>query len=163
MITFAKQLLCHVDEKIIRTKDMTKVTIVKNYRNMETLRVIDLSEIVRLIQSCEYHDAVMDVMGISLYTELKRQDDGSVWGASNFTDKVPRVCFASVMENRNRKRVRKAYTGLVLLEVNNLTNHDEAVSIRQGAAMMPQTLLAFVGASGRSVKMPAWCIMPSSV
>ncbi len=132
---------------------MTKVTIVKNYRNMETLRVIDLSEIVRLIQSCEYHDAVMDVMGISLYTELKRQDDGSVWGASNFTDKVPRVCFASVMENRNRKRVRKAYTGLVLLEVNNLTNHDEAVSIRQGAAMMPQTLLAFVGASGRSVKM----------
>ncbi len=131
---------------------MTKVTIVKNYRNMETLRVIDLSEIVRLIQSCEYHDAVMDVMGISLYTELKRQDDGSVWGASNFTDKVPRVCFASVMENRNRKRVRKAYTGLVLLEVNNLTNHDEAVSIRQGAAMMPQTLLAFVGASGRSVK-----------
>ena len=132
---------------------MTKVTIVKNYRNMETLRVIDLSEIVRLIQSCEYHDAVMDVMGISLYTELKRQDDGSVWGANNFTDKVPRVCFASVMENRNRKRVRKAYTGLVLLEVNNLTNHDEAVSIRQGAAMMPQTLLAFVGASGRSVKM----------
>ena len=131
---------------------MTKVTIVKNYRNMETLRVIDLPEIVRLIQSCEYHDAVMDVMGISLYTELKRQDDGSVWGASNFTDKVPRVCFASVMENRNRKRVRKAYTGLVLLEVNNLTNHDEAVSIRQGAAMMPQTLLAFVGASGRSVK-----------
>ena len=131
---------------------MTKVTIVKNYRNMETLRVIDLSEIVRLIQSCEYHDAVMDVMGISLYTELKRQDDGSVWGANNFTDKVPRVCFASVMENRNRKRVRKAYTGLVLLEVNNLTNHDEAVSIRQGAAMMPQTLLAFVGASGRSVK-----------
>jgi hypothetical protein len=120
---------------------------------METLRVIDLSEIVRLIQSCEYHDAVMDVMGISLYTELKRQDDGSVWGANNFTDKVPRVCFASVMENRNRKRVRKAYTGLVLLEVNNLTNHDEAVSIRQGAAMMPQTLLAFVGASGRSVKM----------
>jgi len=132
---------------------MTKVTIVKNYRNMETLRVVDLSEIVRLIQSCEYHDAVMDVMGISLYTELKRQDDGSVWGANNFTDKVPRVCFASVMENRNRKRVRKAYTGLVLLEVNNLTNHDEAVSIRQGAAMMPQTLLAFVGASGRSVKM----------
>ncbi len=115
--------------------------------------MIDLSEIVRLIQSCEYHDAVMDVMGISLYTELKRQDDGSVWGANNFTDKVPRVCFASVMENRNRKRVRKAYTGLVLLEVNNLTNHDEAVSIRQGAAMMPQTLLAFVGASGRSVKM----------
>ena len=131
---------------------MTKVTIVKNYRNMETLRITDLSEIVRLIQSCEYHDAVMDVMGISLYTELRRREDGSVWGASNFTDKVPRVCFASAMENRNRQRVRKGYTGLALLEVNNLSSHDEAVAIRQGAALMPQTLLAFIGASGRSVK-----------
>ena len=131
---------------------MARVTIVKNYRNMETLKGIELTEIVRLIQSCEYDEAVMNVMGISLYTELKRQDDGSVWGASNFTDKVPRVCFASEMENRNHQRIRKGYTGLVLLEVNNLTNHDEAVAIRQGATMMPQTLLAFIGASGRSVK-----------
>ena len=131
---------------------MNKVTIVKNYRNTETFRVTELSEVIRLIQSCEYYDAVREVMNISLYTELKRQDDGSVWGASNFTDKVPRVCFASEMEKRKRQRIRKAYTGLVLLEVNNLTSHDEAVAIRQGAAMMPQTLLAFVGASGRSVK-----------
>ena len=131
---------------------MTKVTIVKNYRNMETLRVLELSEVVRLIQSCEYHDAVREVMAISLYTELKRQDDGSVDGANNFTDKVPRVCFASEMENRKRQRIRRAYTGLVLMEVNNLTSHDEAVAIRQGAALMPQTLLTFVGASGRSVK-----------
>ena len=79
---------------------MARVTIVKNYRNMETLKGIELTEIVRLIQSCEYDEAVMNVMGISLYTELKRQDDGSMWGAT----------------------------------------------------MMPQTLLAFIGASGRSVK-----------
>ena len=131
---------------------MARVTIVKNYRNMETLKGIELTEIVRLIQSCEYDEAVMNVMGISLYTELKRQDDGSMWGANNFTDKVPRVCFASEMENRNHQRIRKGYTGLVLLEVNNLTNHDEAVAIRQGATMMPQTLLAFIGASERSVK-----------
>ena len=94
---------------------MNKVTIVKNYRNTETFRVTELSEVIRLIQSCEYYDAVREVMNISLYTELKRQDDGSVWGASNFTDKVPRVCFASEMEKRKRQRIRKAYTGLVLL------------------------------------------------
>ena len=114
--------------------------------------MVELSEVVRLIESCEYHEAVREVMNISLYTELKRQDDGSVRGASHFTEKVPRVCFACEMENRNRQRVRKAYTGMVLLEVNNLTSHDEAMAIRQGAAVMPQTLLAFVGASGRSVK-----------
>ena len=105
---------------------MTKITIVKNYRNAETLKVLELSEAVRIIQQGEY--------------------------AKAFTDKVPRICFASEMENRNHQRIRKQYTGIVLLEVNNLTSYDEAVAIRQGAALMPQTLLAFVGASGRSVK-----------
>ena len=110
---------------------MTKVTVVKNYRNMETLKVLELSEVVRLIQSCEYHDAVREVMNISLYTELTRLDDGRVFGASNFTDKVPRVCFASVMENRNRQKIRKAYTGLVLLEVNNLTSPTSKYSLKK--------------------------------
>ena len=64
------------------------------------------------------------------------------------TTKIPRVCFASEMENRNKLRVRKNYTGFVLLEVNNLTSYDEAVAIRQGAGLMPHTLLAFVTASG---------------
>ena len=131
---------------------MTKVTIVKNYRNAETLKVFELSEVISMIQKCEYAEAIDPVRGISLHTELKRLEDGSVDGANNFTDKVPRICFASEMENRNHQRVRKSYTGLVLLEVNNLTSFDEAKAIRQGAALMPQTLLAFVGASGRSVK-----------
>ena len=39
------------------------------------------------------------------------------------------------------------YSGLVLLEVNHLSDLQEAVQIRQQAAMMPQTLLAFVGFS----------------
>jgi len=131
---------------------MTKVTIVKNYRNKETLKVQPLSEVIRIIQQGTYAEAIDMVRGISLHTELTRQADGSVEGANILTDKVPRICFASVMENRNHQRVRKQYTGLVLLEVNNLTSYDEAVAIRHGAALMPQTLLAFVGASGRSVK-----------
>ena len=129
-----------------------KVTVVKNYRNAETLRVVDLEEVVEMIRQCKYEKELDEVRGISLYTPLQRMDDGSLSGASNFTGKVPRVCFTSEMENRNRQRIRKSYTGLALLEVNNLTSYDEAKAVRQGAAMMPQTLLAFVGGSGRSVK-----------
>ena len=131
---------------------MAKVTIVKNYRNTETLRALELSEVVRSIQSCEFAQEVTDVRGISLVIGLSRLDDGSVDGAQNYTNRLPRVCFASELENRNHQRIRKGYTGLALLEVNNLTSYEEAVAIRQGAGMMPQTLLAFVGASGRSVK-----------
>ena len=131
---------------------MAKVTIVRNYRNSETLRVLDLEDAIRIIQSCEYEEAVDVVRGISIVAELSRQPDGSVTGAENFTGKVPRICFAMEMENRKGQRIHKGYTGLVLLEVNNLTSYEEAVAIRQGAGLMPQTLIAFVGASGRSVK-----------
>ena len=49
------------------------------------------------------------------------KDEQLKTGANNFTDKVPRVCFASEMENRNRQRVRKAYTGMVLLGEGQIT------------------------------------------
>ena len=141
--------LCIQNLKFI---EMGKVTIVKNYRNIETLRTLELEEVIRSIQSCDYREEVDAVRYIMLVTELKRQEDGSVDGANNFTNKIPRVCFASEIENRNRQRVRKGYNGLVLLEVNNLSSYEEAVAVRQGASLMPQTLLAFVGASGLSVK-----------
>ena len=131
---------------------MSKVTIVKNYRNVETLRPMELEEVVKSIQSCEYDEAVGIVRRVADYVELKRRDDGSMGGADKLTSRLPRVCFASEMENRNRLRVRKNYNGLVLLEVNNLSSYDEAVAVRRGAGLMPQTLLAFVGASGLSVK-----------
>ena len=114
---------------------MSKVTIVKNYRNTVTLKTMDLEEVVNSILTCEYDEAV----------SLARHTASDI-------SKLPRVCFATEMENRNHLRVRKSYSGLVLLEVNNLQSYDEAVAVRQGAGLMPQTLLAFVGASGLSVK-----------
>ena len=131
---------------------MVKVTIVKQYRNTETLKTMKLSEVVRMIQSCDYAQEVEAVRELFVFTEFKRKEDGSVEGANNFTGKVPRICFSAELENHKGQRIRKAYTGMVLLEVNNLRSYDEAAAIRQGAGLMPQTLLAFVGASGRSVK-----------
>ncbi|MBR2290922.1 MAG: hypothetical protein IJ868_01240, partial [Prevotella sp.] len=96
-----------------------KVTIVKNYRNTETLRSQELQEVIRSVQSCEYQEAVQQLRYLYTAFTFTRQADGSVSGATNYTNKIPRVCFASEMENRQKQRVRKGYTGLVLLEVNN--------------------------------------------
>ncbi len=46
----------------------------------------------------------------------------------------------------------KQYNGLILLEVNNLADSSEVNRIRQKASESPQTLTAFTGLSGRSVK-----------
>ncbi len=131
---------------------MLKVTLLKNNRQVETLRLVELPTLVASIKTKEYENEVNELRTLYPVLKLERKDDGSVSGAENFTRKIPRVCFASELENRNHQRMNRKYTGLVLLEVNNLRSYEEAAAVRQGAGQMPQTLLAFVGASGRSVK-----------
>ena len=131
---------------------MTKITLIKPYRQSETLRVLELTDIIELIRGDEYRHTVDELRRLYPVFDLTRQPDGLVTGADITIGKLPRICFASEMENRNHQRVNLGYTGLVLLEVNNLTGFDEADAIRKGAGEVPQTLMAFVGASGRSVK-----------
>ena len=45
-----------------------------------------------------------------------------------------------------------SYNGLVVLEADNLGDYDVATALRNEAARLPYTTLAFVGATGRSVK-----------
>jgi hypothetical protein len=87
-----------------------------------------------------------------LMTFADRNDEGTLTGYVNWPKNLPRICFALEQEHRNGERITRGYTGLVLLEVNNLASHDEADAVRRGAAEMPQTLMAFVGADGQSVK-----------
>ena len=131
---------------------MAKITLMKPYRQIETLRLFELTDILNVIRSGEYKEVVVQLRRAYPVLDLRREADGQVSGASLLLGKLPRICFASEMENRNKQRVNRGYTGLVLLEVNNLTGFDEAAAIRQGAGEMPQTVMAFVGASGRSVK-----------
>ena len=44
------------------------------------------------------------------------------------------------------------YNGLVLLEVGDLSGYKEATEVKNAAAASLQTLLAFIGSSGKSVK-----------
>lgn len=67
--------------------------------------------------------------------------------------KLPVVVFGGTFRKTgDPKPPMRDYSGLVLLEVNHLSDLQEAVQIRQQAATMPQTLLAFIGFSGKSVK-----------
>ena len=72
---------------------------------------------------------------------------------NSYIQKLPVVVFGGTFRKTGEPAPpMRDYSGLVLLEVNHLSDLQEAVQIRQQAAMMPQTLLAFVGFSGKSVK-----------
>ena len=133
---------------------MKKVTVIKKYHNKETLRAMELSEVVHMISSGAYAREVASMRQVWQTIEWSRRENGEqpYGGLPNFAMESPKVCFATEMVNNNGQRVRKGYTGLMLLEVNNLRSTEEAVAVRQGAGMMPHTMLAFVGVDGRSVK-----------
>ena len=72
---------------------------------------------------------------------------------NSYIQKLPVVVFGGTFRKTGEPAPpMRDYSGVVLLEVNHLSDLQEAVQIRQQAAMMPQTLLAFVGFSGKSVK-----------
>ena len=131
----------------------SKISIIKYYRNKETLRLVEQQEVADIIRSGEYQEKVSEFRRVyPLMQYASRGSDGTLEGYVNWPRELPRICFALEQENRKGERVTRGYTGLVLLEVNNLTGQDEAAAVRRGAAEMPQTLMAFVGAEGLSVK-----------
>lgn len=69
------------------------------------------------------------------------------------TAERPRICFASAIKNQGGQQWTYIYNGMILLEINNLPDRRTAEEIRQEAALIDYTLLAFVGADGRSVKL----------
>ena len=119
---------------------MNKITLMKPYRKGETLRQMEMTDVVAMIRDNEYQELIGELR--SAYPVMNEY----------YEERLPRLCFAQELENRNGQRVSRGYTGLILLEVNNLPGYDEAAAVRNGAGEMPQTVLAFVGASGRSVK-----------
>ena len=132
---------------------MVKTTIIKNYRSTVTLRLMDLSEVVRIIQEQHYKELCEKLREMYPLVEVRQLYDSEDEFPFFYTKGLPKVCFATQMGNRKKQRITKAYNGLVLLEVNNLAGFEEAEAVRKGAGQIPYTLLAFVGASGRSVKM----------
>ena len=130
----------------------TKVTIIKTSRNKETLRLITLEELVDTIRQGAYTEQVSNLRRYYPLVDGHTAIDGTLTRWQELTKDLPRICVAVQMATVRHKWMVTDYNGLVLLEVNNLTGSDEAEAVRQGAAEMPQTLMAFVGADGSSVK-----------
>ena len=148
----SKKEFCTFADITKKSNAMNKVTIIKKYRNTETLRQLELQEVVDSIRNKVYREQCVVLRDMYPLAEAQQHFEPSDDYLSKYTKALPKVCFAAEMENRNKARVMRAYNGLVLLEVNNLAGPDEAVAVRKGASRIPQTMLAFIGASGKSVK-----------
>ncbi len=69
-----------------------------------------------------------------------------------YDERLPRVCPGLDTRRRRSGGTTERYTGIVLLEINDLKEDSDVQDIKQRAAGWPTTLAAITGCSGRSVK-----------
>ncbi len=129
-----------------------KITLFKQQRQKETINRLELSEVVRMVADGDYADEVYRLRSMYHLMRIHRQEDGSVETDFDGGIQLPRICFAAEYEHRNGERHLRSVSGLTVVEVNNLASYDEAIAVREAAKQVPQTMLCFLGASGRSVK-----------
>ena len=89
------------------------------------------------------------------YISLLRESLPSLQGSSGrfiHLDKIPRIYPVAEYRHTADEWKFKRYNGIVLVEVNQLSGLADAEFVKSKAALLPQTLAAMVGSSGRSVK-----------
>jgi len=130
-----------------------KISILKISRKKEVIKRIELSELAEMIRKSPEEDKVFNLRLKYQFYKPQRMDDGQITlDNQQHTVNLPRLLFA--VECVNYKEMQKGlkYNGLAVVEVNGLKTYEEAVGIRNQAARMDETVMAFLGASGMSVK-----------
>ena len=127
-------------------------TIYKTRGKTATATRMTVEEIVEAIRNKKYLKEVAEFREMGALANVKKRENGTLDIEDAAWEKVlPRICFACDYQKRGGEMQQVAYNGLILLEVNNLQSEEEAIGLRFYAGRQPQTLLAFVGADGRSV------------
>lgn len=127
-----------------------KITQVKS--NGKSLKNIELPDVMTAIRSGEQARVVNEHRGIL---------SSSMPGDRNIhaTD-IPVLLFAARFRKKESRIEYQAYNGLVLMDVGNLADREEAVAVKRLASLAPQTMAAFVGSSGKSVKILVPFVLP---
>ena len=130
-----------------------KISLLKISRKKMVINRLELKDLAEMIRKSPEEQKVFNLRLNYQFYQPQRLDDGQiVLDSQNHTVDLPRILFAA--ECVNYKEIQKGlrYNGLVVVEVNGLKTYEEAVAIRNQAARMDETVMAFLGASGKSVK-----------
>ena len=129
-----------------------KVTILKISRRKEVINREELTNVAMAIREGSVAKEVKLIRQVYHLMRTERQEDGQVLTDFSTDINLPRICFAAEYAHKNHERLMVNYNGLVVLELNGLDSYEQAVTFRNLASKMPETLMAFLGGSGKSVK-----------
>ena len=142
---FCKQIL-------LDSRNDMKVTLLKKDGRKEVINRVELVDLAAAIQNGHIEQAVRKTREVFHLMNPHRLADGQISTQWEGGIRLPRICFAADYQNRKGEWRLIEYNGLVVLEVNDLQTYEKAVEIRELAKKLPETMLCFLGGSGRSVK-----------
>ena len=128
------------------------ITLLKKTGSKEVINRIELSELAAAIKSGVFKNTVTRTREVYHLMNPHRLEDGQIDTQWEGGIKLPRICFTADYINRKGTWAMIAYNGLVVLEVNDLQTYEKAVEVRELAKKLPETMMCFLGGSGRSVK-----------
>ena len=129
-----------------------KLTLLKKDGRKEVINRVELVDLAAAIKDGRMVQAVRKMREVYHLMNPHRLPDGQVSTQWEGGIRLPRICFAADYQNRKGEWRMIGYNGLVVLEVNDLQTYEKAVEIRELAKKLPETMLCFLGGSGRSVK-----------
>ncbi len=129
-----------------------KISLLKIARKKEVIKRIELEELAEMIRKNPEENKVFNLRLNYQFYKAQRMGDGQITLDDQHTVNLPRILFAAECMNYKEMAKGLRYNGLVVVEVNGLKTYEEAVRIRNRAARLEETVMAFLGASGKSVK-----------
>ena len=128
------------------------VTLLKKDGKREVINRVEVTAMANAIKNGMIENTVRRTREVYHLMNPHRLEDGQISTQWEGGIKLPRICFAADYVKRKGQRQMMAYNGLVVLEINALQTYEKAVEIRELAKKLPETMLCFLGGSGRSVK-----------
>lgn len=129
-----------------------KATQFKGLLKRETQRNVKLSALMENIKAGTEEQLVINLRHSLQYVNRTVH--------CTAVDKLPKLCFAAEFKKVDARQEMIHYNGVVLLEIDRLAGVEEAEAVRDEVARLPHTLAAFVGSSGKSVKLLVSFIRP---
>ena len=128
------------------------ITLLKKSGSKEVINRVELAKMAAAIKDGMIKRTVTHTREVYHLMNPHRLDDGQISTQWEGGIKLPRICFAADYRNHKGLWQMMAYNGLTVLEVNDLPSYEKAVEIRELAKKLPETMLCFLGGSGKSVK-----------
>ena len=138
-------------KNISKISEKDKVSFLNVRADQRTSKIIGMIELADIIRNAKYIKQIGELRAFFPFLAIDKEGNPDL-RKREVGKGIPEVCFSEIIKMENGSEVFCGYTGYVLLEVKNLCEYDEARRLRMIAAEMPQTVMAFMGADGRSVE-----------